>query len=77
MSEEGLLTGRKVLVTGASSGIGRATSRRLLDAGARVVGVGRDFSRRGEPAEGLDRVKLDLSRLDELPAALDRLARDR
>ncbi|MGE2734659.1 SDR family NAD(P)-dependent oxidoreductase [Mycolicibacterium vaccae] len=33
------LAGKGVLVTGAASGIGRATAGRLLDEGARVVGI--------------------------------------
>ncbi len=43
----GDLTGRTVLVTGASSGIGAATVTRFLAAGARVHGV----ARRGEEME--------------------------
>ena len=35
----GRLSGHTVLVTGAASGIGRATAARLLDEGARVVGA--------------------------------------
>lgn len=41
------LTGKIAIVTGAASGIGAATARRLADAGARVVVVDRD----GERAE--------------------------
>jgi NAD(P)-dependent dehydrogenase (short-subunit alcohol dehydrogenase family) len=39
------LQGRVVLVTGAASGIGAATCRGLLDAGARLVAVDRDADR--------------------------------
>lgn len=40
------MTGRKVaVITGASSGIGKAAARALLDRGWRVIGVGRDPAR--------------------------------
>ncbi len=38
----GELEGRAALVTGATSGIGRATALRFAEAGARVALVGRD-----------------------------------
>ncbi|GAA2618488.1 SDR family oxidoreductase [Actinomadura fulvescens] len=38
------LTGRVVIVTGASAGIGAATTRLLADEGAYVVGVARDIA---------------------------------
>ncbi len=39
------LTGRTAVVTGASSGIGAAMAGALADAGARVIGLGRDRAR--------------------------------
>jgi NAD(P)-dependent dehydrogenase (short-subunit alcohol dehydrogenase family) len=36
------IEGRRALITGASSGIGRATVMRLVDAGCRVAALGRD-----------------------------------
>lgn len=47
-----------VIVTGAGSGIGKATALRFLDEGARVVLVGREKSKLGKAASGFqqDRV---------------------
>ena len=75
------LEGKTAVVTGASSGIGEATARRLAGAGARVMLV----ARRGERLEALaDEIgggacwlALDLAQADAaqamLDAALDRL----
>jgi meso-butanediol dehydrogenase / (S,S)-butanediol dehydrogenase / diacetyl reductase len=50
----GLHEGRVVIVTGAASGIGRATVQRVLDGGGSVVGVDRVSAER--PFEGNERV---------------------
>ena len=55
------------LVSGASRGIGRAISERLLAADCRVVGIGRPFDATLGEHPGFDPVALDLSQLDELP----------
>jgi short-subunit dehydrogenase len=48
------------LVTGASSGIGKATARALVTAGFQVVGTSRDVSR-AAPAPGVTLVDLDVT----------------
>lgn len=44
-----MLNGYKVMITGATSGIGLATAKEFLAQGAQVIGIGRNFSK----AEGL------------------------
>ncbi|MCU7922570.1 MAG: SDR family oxidoreductase [Candidatus Thiodiazotropha sp. (ex Dulcina madagascariensis)] len=65
---------RKLLVTGASQGIGGAITRRLLNDGHRVLGIGRDFSGWSE-LPGLESIILDLSDLDSLPTRFDEIIR--
>jgi len=48
------MSGRVVLVTGASSGIGRETAQLLSQLGARLVLVGRDSERLAEVLSRLD-----------------------
>jgi NAD(P)-dependent dehydrogenase (short-subunit alcohol dehydrogenase family) len=66
------LTGKTVIVTGASSGIGRAAARALAAAGARVVFAVRSIERGKAAAAatpGLTEVReLDLARLDSVRA---------
>lgn len=48
-----VLSGRRIVVTGASSGIGRALARAYGDAGATVWAVGRDAAALEDAARGL------------------------
>ena len=47
------LTGRNVLLTGGTSGLGKAATRQLLECGATVAIVGRDADRNAEAAAEL------------------------
>ncbi len=75
MSTDNKLNGRCILVSGASSGIGRAVSESLLAQGARVVGVARDFSKWPQPPDDFSPFELDLADLKKLPAALKEISR--
>ncbi|MDQ3813970.1 MAG: SDR family oxidoreductase [Armatimonadota bacterium] len=72
------LTNRTILVTGASSGIGRATAILLSQLGARVILVARRAEQLAETAALLEgsghRVEtFDLTAIDDLPGWLKRL----
>ena len=64
-----------VLVTGASSGIGRAICERLLGEGRRVVGLARDFGKFPCDHPGFETHRADLADLDTLPGFLRDLER--
>jgi NAD(P)-dependent dehydrogenase (short-subunit alcohol dehydrogenase family) len=49
----GKLEGRRVVVTGASRGVGYETAKRFLREGARILGVGKDSARLSRAAAGL------------------------
>lgn len=73
------LNGRTILVTGASSGIGRATSVLLGQLGARLVLVARNADRLTQTANLLEgqghRIEsFDLTRIDDIPAWLKHIA---
>src|SRR5271170_7266875 len=76
-------TGKRVLVTGVSAGLGVETARALAAHGAQVVGTARDLSKaqaateqvRAQAANGgsIDLVQLDLASLDNVRRCADGL----
>ncbi|MDD2760274.1 MAG: SDR family NAD(P)-dependent oxidoreductase [Methylomonas sp.] len=60
------LMSRTVLVTGASSGIGRAIARQLLQLGHVVIGTSRDGRKFGHAHPAFIPIELDLSRLQTI-----------
>ena len=66
------LTGKRVVVTGGTSGIGEATSRRFLDEGARVVAlaVGEDeVATAAERIPGVEALRCDVADPNAVAAA--------
>ena len=64
---------RTILVTGASSGIGRAIARRLLMDGHTVIGISRDITKFKRTYPNFHIVQMDLGNLDKLPKSIDDL----
>lgn len=61
------LTGKTVVITGAGSGIGRATARAFADHGANVLAVGRTLEKLEDTAKGrpsITSMTADISELD-------------
>ncbi len=70
------LTGKRILVTGVSAGLGVETARALAAHGATLVGTARDLdkARRATAAvKGIELVALDLASLKSVRAAADAL----
>lgn len=67
---------RTVLVTGASSGIGRAIVRLLLCQGHQVIGISRDSRRFGEADAEFVGLELDLAKLVDIPPVAKRIQTD-
>jgi NAD(P)-dependent dehydrogenase (short-subunit alcohol dehydrogenase family) len=74
------LTGKRILVTGVSSGIGVETARALRARGAEVVGAARDLDKARtalkEAGTDIELVKLDLASLSSVRACADALVAD-
>ena len=66
----------KAIVTGASSGIGRAITEHLLTDGWEVIGLARDFAKFPCAHQCFTAHPVDLANLDALPATLRKLARN-
>ena len=66
---------RTLIVTGASRGIGVAVSRCLLEKGATVIGIARDFERCTIDNVRFRPVPLDLAQVSALPDVLSQLAK--
>jgi NAD(P)-dependent dehydrogenase (short-subunit alcohol dehydrogenase family) len=86
LAERGLnpldLTGKTILVTGASRGIGRATAIYLSRLGARIVAVARNAEALAETVSQLAGIghraeSVDLGQIDPLPAWMKTLAQER
>ncbi len=76
------LTGRTILITGASSGIGAAIARRFAIAGARLLLLGRDRERLAVQARALSPLvavqayDVDLADAEPLASRCERIARE-
>ena len=79
---EARMTGSFVVVTGATSGVGRAIAEAFAEAGAEVVALGRDRERLAligaHPSGRIEAIEGDLTEPAALEAAVDRIVgRDR
>jgi 3-hydroxy acid dehydrogenase/malonic semialdehyde reductase len=66
---------RKIIVTGASSGIGRETVLRLLNAGHRVVGMARNFSGMEVDSDRFQAMEIDFAHIATSGEPLKELAK--
>ena len=58
------------MITGATSGIGLATTKEFLDQGATVIGIGRNFSRTKELGENFLPFKCDVTDEEQIKATV-------
>ncbi|HEX7663392.1 MAG TPA: SDR family NAD(P)-dependent oxidoreductase [Polyangiaceae bacterium] len=70
------LKGKRVLVTGVSSGLGVETARALIARGAEVVGTARDLEKAKRANGDMTVVEIDLASLASVRAGADALVRE-
>jgi len=66
---------RTILISGATSGIGRATAELLLQDGHHIIGIGRDFSKCNFNNDRFTALEMDLGDIKKLPEQLTQLAK--
>jgi len=64
------MNGYKVMITGATSGIGLATAKEFLSQGATVIGVGRDLTKVGDLGPNFIPVKCDVTDEKQIDATV-------
>ncbi len=64
---------RTILVTGSSSGIGRAIAIKLLEQGHAVIGTSRDCSQFSTPHKNFSFLEIDFADLEKIEAKIKRL----
>ena len=69
------LNPRTILISGASSGIGRACAIALLEQGHSVIGISRDCTQFTTAHPRFSSIEIDLSDLDKLPNQLKQLSK--
>lgn len=67
---------RTLLVTGASSGIGRAVSRNLIQQGHHIIGLSRDCSQFKQHVENFSSYQIDLKQTNKIPALAKQIQHD-
>lgn len=67
-----MLKGKKILITGASSGIGKAISIQLLEEGAEVIGFCRSVEK---VAEGVTAIRCDLTEPEQIEVAFSQITK--
>jgi NAD(P)-dependent dehydrogenase (short-subunit alcohol dehydrogenase family) len=85
MFEKGLLTGKRILVTGGGSGLGAAMGRRFVELGAELIICGRRLELleqtaaqlRGDPGGKVSAIRCDIRDGAEVDAMMDAVWRDK